>query len=270
MVPDPVGEASVVTLSVMAALRIVDVTDDATFGAIPPCADPGFDHRTCDYWEDADRGSKAARLAWLEEEPSSPAKPARPPNPFAPDDDAFVNPFAPSSAGSAAFNPFATDADPLVDNPFAPRRERPSDASSHGPRKLRLLARGLAVFGSYAKVGLLGDEAVAYAQFGPLSAYPRAQRLRDLYPQLPDAPLPAVITCIATTADARRRGHARSLVAAVCDDLAGRGFAAVEAYPERGVRPDATSAATTEFWTGAGFRIAVDDERFPVVRRELE
>mgnify|MGYP000081186306 CR=1 FL=1 len=32
-------------------------------------------------------------------------------------------------------------------------------------------------------------------------------------------------------------------VAFGADDLAGRGFAAVEAYPEVGTRPDATSAA---------------------------
>ena len=38
------------------------------------------------------------------------------------------------------------------------------------------------------------------------------------------------------------------LVEAVCDDLAGRGFAAVEAYPEVGARPDATSAADPAFW----------------------
>jgi ribosomal protein S18 acetylase RimI-like enzyme len=114
-----------------------------------------------------------------------------------------------------------------------------------------------------------GDEPAGYVQFGPLSAYPRAQRLRELYPQLPAAPLPAVITCIATTAKARQRGHAQMLVEAVCEDLARRGFAAVEAYPERGTRADATSAATPEFWLGAEFRIAVDDDRFPVVRREL-
>jgi GNAT superfamily N-acetyltransferase len=132
-----------------------------------------------------------------------------------------------------------------------------------------LLARGLAVFGSYAKVLLADDEPVAYAQFGPLSAYPRAQRLRDLYQQLPEAPLPAVITCIASVGSVRGQGFARTLVEAVCDDLAGRGFAAVEAYPQRGARPDATSAATPEFWQTAGFAIAVDDERFPVVRREL-
>ena len=52
------------------------------------------------------------------------------------------------------------------------------------------------------------------------------------------------------------------LVEAVCGDLAGRGFSAVEAYPEANARPHATSAATTAFWVRAGFRVAVDDERF--------
>ncbi len=87
---------------------------------------------------------------------------------------------------------------------------------------------------------------------------------------MPDAPLPAVVTCIATTAAARGAGHARRLVDAVCADLAGRGFAAVEAYPEIGTRPDATSAAVPAFWLACGFTLAVDDERYPVVRRELE
>lgn len=253
------------------AVRIVDVTGVEPFQQIPPCADPGFDHRTCDYWEDADRGSKASRAAWLEAEAPPPtSRPAAALNPFAPDaDDAVTNPFAPTARSEPAFNPFASDDDALAENPFAPSRPARPTVESHAPRKLALLGRGLGVFGSYAKVLLDGDEPAAYAQFGPLSAYPRAQRLRQLYPQLPDAPLPAVITCIATTAAARHRGFARTLVAAVCDDLAGRGFAAAEAYPERDTRADATSAATPEFWLGVGFRIAVDDDRFPVVRREL-
>jgi hypothetical protein len=71
------------------------------------------------------------------------------------------------------------------------------------------------------------------------------------------------------TPEARGAGHARRLVAVVCDDLAGRGFSAVEAYPERHTRADATSAATPAFWVGCGFAIAVDDDRFPVLRREL-
>jgi hypothetical protein len=254
-------------------VRIVDVTDEASFRLIPPCADPGFDHRSCDYWEDADRGSKAARASWLAA-PAAPPPPARPAlddNPFAPPPrDPDFNPFAPPSGGlNATFDPFAEDDDEPLDNPFAPRPKSAPTVASSAPRKLALLGRGLAVFGSYAKVVLVDDEAAAYTQFGPLSAYPRAQRLRELYPQLPDAPLPAVITCIATTREARDAGHAARLVAAVCDDLAARGFAAVEAYPERGVREDATSAATPEFWVAAGFDLAVDDERFPVVRREL-
>ena len=255
------------------AIRIVDVTDEPSFARIPPCADPGFDHRTCDYWEDADRGSKAARLSWLETAPA-PAAPSRPKladNPFAPPSrEPAFNPFAPPTGGIASgFNPFADDDDQPLDNPFAPTPAAKPTVGSDVPRKLGLLGRGLAVFGSYAKVLLVDDTPAAYAQFGPLSAYPRAQRLRELYPQLPESPLPAVITCIATTAEARDAGHAVRLISAVCDDLAGRGFAAIEAYPERGVREDATSAATPEFWLGAGFTLAVDDDRFPVVRREL-
>jgi ribosomal protein S18 acetylase RimI-like enzyme len=138
-----------------------------------------------------------------------------------------------------------------------------------GPRKLRLLARGLAVFGSYAKVLLLDGEPAAYTQFGPLSAYPRARQIRDLYPSLPSAPLPAVITCVATTRTARGRGLGRTLVASVTDDLAGRGFAAVEAYPDLTLAPDEASAAHPDFWRGCGFAMAVQDERYPVLRLVL-
>lgn len=254
----------------MPAIQVVDVTDATSFGLVPPCADPGFDHRTCDFWEDAERGSKAARASWLEAPaPSRPAPAPRSPNPFLDDlEEAAPNPFAPSGGGPPA-NPFAPPGDALEDNPFAPRRPAPASVGGEAPRKLRLLARGLTVFGSYAKVLLVDGESVAYAQFGPLSAYPRALHLRELYPQLPEAPLPAVITCVATSAEGRRQGHARRLVEAVCDDLAGRGFSAVEAYPEAGARSDSTSAASTGFWTGCGFSIVVHDERFPVVRREL-
>lgn len=267
----------------MERIRIVDVVDAASFSLLPPCSDPAFDHRTCDYWEDRERGSKAHRAAWLEtspvstEAPGQPARTARrpPANPFAPDAiERPPNPFAPAGAGRVASNPFALDADDTLDaNPFAPSWSARPGVPAGGPRKLGLLGRGLAVFGSYAKVLVLeevdAERPAAYAQFGPLSAYPRALRVRELYSQLPDAPLPAVITCIATTAEAHHRGLALRLVEAVCEDLAGRGFFAVEAYPEANARPHATSAATTAFWVRAGFRVAVDDERFPVVRREL-
>lgn len=254
------------------AIRIVDVTDLDGFSLVPPCADPGFDHRSCDYWEDPVRGSKAARLSWFASGPATETPTlARSSNPFAsPGDEPVENPFAPRRSGGPTPNPFALGADdPLGDNPFAPGPPARPRVAADAPRKLALLARGLGVFGSYAKVLLSDDEPAVYAQFGPLSAYPRALRLRELYPQLPDAPLPAVITCVATTRAARGAGHARHLISAVCDDLAERGFAAVEAYPEAGAAPDTTSGASPRFWLEVGFTLAVDDEHFPVVRREL-
>jgi len=264
----------------MDAIHVVDVVDEATFGLLPPCADPGFDHRSCDYWEDADRGSKAARLAWLESGQSRtdaepPAARPRPANPFLADLEAAggppVNPFA--SAGRS--NPFLSPGDEDEEggsparNLLAPRpRERPT-VDHDAPRKLQLLGRGLGVAGSYAKVLLRDGVPAAYAQFGPLTAYPRAQRTRDLYPALPDAPLPAVITCIASTAEARHLGLARRLVEVVCTDLEARGFTAVETYPSIGALPDATSAASPAFWETVGFARAIDDAKFPVMRREF-
>ncbi len=259
----------------MDAIRVVDIVDEASFGLIPPCADPGFDHRSCDYWEDADRGSKAARLSWLERSrhPASDVAGARPrpANPFLADLEA--KPAAPNPfLGARPANPFLSpgdDDDGVPENPFAPPPPRPPSVPADAPRKLQLLGRGLGVAGSYAKALLRGETALVYAQFGPLTAYPRAQRTRDLYPALPDAPLPAVITCIATTAEARGQGLAKRLVDAVCDDLAGRGFTAVETYPEVHRSPDSTSAATPEFWESLGFARVVDDARFPVMRREF-
>lgn len=272
----------------MGTSRIVDVTDPATFGSIPPCADPGFDHRTCDYWEDAERGSKAARASWLA--PISNARPPRPRpspahNPFAPDEESRPeNPFlsAARQGGSrgAAASLFGAAADDEPEdqpdlfaapdtNPFAPTSQRVRPLREGVPRKLALLDRGRGIFGSYAKILLVDETPVAYAQFGPLSAYPRAIRLRDLYPRLPQAPLPAVITCIATTPEARRQGHARTLIAEVCEDLSQRGFAAVESYPDLTRREDETSAGRPILWHQCGFVSAVDDPRFPVMRREL-
>ena len=249
----------------MPAFRIVDVTDSAAFDMIPACADPRFDHRSCDYWEDADRGSKSPRRGRPPGAP--PPRPAAPP----PTD----NPFAPPPRAEATGNPFLADlqAQDTVDNPFLPSKSRSGGAAAtppDAPGKLALLSRGLAVFGSYAKVLLVDDRPSGYTQFGPLSAYPRALRLRELYPQLPQAPLPAVITCIATTRAARGQGLAAELIAEVCRDLAARGFSAVEAYPAVDVDEDSTSSANPAFWLAVGFRLAVADERFPAFRRELD
>ena len=252
---------------------ILDVTDAATYALLPPCADPTFDHRSCDYWEDAERGSKAIRLDWIDPTQVAAFSPSPRPvtaNPFLADRERApgANPFA---TGREALddNPFATGREVLDDNTFAPRPAAAATVPDSAPRKLRLLLRGLAVVGSYAKVLLEDDVPAAYCQFGPLTAYPRAQRTRDLYPRLPDAPLPAVITCISTTGAARGAGLGLRLVAAVCTDLADRGFAAVETYPMIGAGPDETSAADPAFWASAGFVVAAPNDRYPVMRREL-
>src|SRR4029079_9708469 len=125
----------------MSAIRIVDVTDATGFGLVPPCADPGFDHRSCDYWEDADRGSKAARLSWLkpssvESGAAAPAK-ARPANPFLADLEA-KEPVANPLATARPVNPFLTpgeEGDGPLDNPFAPPPAAKPTVGSDAPRK---------------------------------------------------------------------------------------------------------------------------------------
>jgi len=272
----------------MPELRIVDVRDERAFVAIPPCADPRFDHRTCDYWENAEHGSTLSRPAWLSAPPPAAPGPrspaARSDNPFARPSDAPPNEAAELAAMLRSADPLApgvmasaTDVlagdDLFVTpgwNPFAPGPGRERPRTEGVPRKLALLDRGRGIFGSYARIAYLGDEPVAYVQFGPLSAYPRAQHIRELYPRLPAAPPPGVITCIATVSSARGLGYAQALVRNVCNELGHRGFAAVEAYPDLTRPIDETSAATPAFWQGCGFEMAAEDERFPVMRRQLE
>ena len=71
---------------------------------------------------------------------------------------------------------------------------------------------------------------------------------------------------------ARRRIEQDRLQAVVAQskgDLGSRGFAAVEVYPEAAARENSTPAARPRFWIRAGFVLAVDDDRYPVLRREL-
>lgn len=251
-------------MSSSADIDFLEITDDSNFQRLPPCADPRFDHRSCDYWEDGVRGSKSARAAWWQKAPSAP-KPAPKPR--------SDNPFAPAPREPDGFNLFDPDPAEPPDgafNPFAPTPEGDVGLEFDAPSKLRLLDRGRVVFGSYAKVLTMDGEPAAYAQFGPLSAYPRAQQVRELYPRLPSSPLPAVITCVATVADARGLGLGQRLVANIVADLASRGFAAVEAYPDLTLSADEASAATPAFWEACGFELAAADERYPVMRRALD
>ena len=128
----------------MGDIRILDITDAATFGRVPPCADPGFDHRSCDYWEDDARGSKAARLSWLEPSsaPSGAEAPKpRPANPFLADLEAkapAANPFATARPANPFLTPGELDDGP-IDNPFAPAPVVRSTVGAEAPRKLQLL-----------------------------------------------------------------------------------------------------------------------------------
>ncbi|MCY7419252.1 MAG: GNAT family N-acetyltransferase [Chloroflexi bacterium] len=267
----------------MPDLRIVDVQDEAGFLSLPPCADPRFDHRTCDYWEDADRGAAASRPAWLQTRLAA-SEQSRPrpvvDNPFASSRDTAAELAAALRAEEPIQQTMLMSASDVLAgddlfatpawNPFAPGPPPERARSAGVPRKLGLLDRGRGIFGSYARVAYLVDEPVAFAQFGPLSAYPRARHIRELYPALPVAPPPGVITCIATTSSARGHGYARALVLDVCDELGRRGFAAVEAYPDLTRPVNETSAARPDFWLGCGFSLAASDDRYPVMRRELD
>jgi hypothetical protein len=157
----------------------------------------------------------------------------------------------------------------------APAGDAPDATSRQALKRGRLLAaRGLA--GSYAMLAFRTDAvertAVGYAQFGPLSAYPRAQDIRDRYPQLPESPAPWVITCLqagpAGSADERAE-IGLALLHAVCDELDRRGITAIEAYPERADDPWLPSPGPATIYESAGFERAAGDERYPVYRIEL-
>jgi len=147
-----------------------------------------------------------------------------------------------------------------------------ADTRARAALKRRRLLAGRSMSGSYAMLAYRADTvqraAIGYAQFGPLSAYPRAQAIRDRYPQLRESPAPWVITCLQVTPD-DRSGAGAELLEAVCAELDGRGITAVEAYPERVADAWLPSPGPSSVYEAAGFERAVGDDRFPVYRREL-
>jgi len=155
----------------------------------------------------------------------------------------------------------------------APEADAPDAGARAGLKRRRLLA-GRSVSGSYAMLAYRTDSvdrvAIGYAQFGPLSAYPRAQSIRDRYPELPESPAPWIITCLQVTADADDRPDAgAALLDAVCNELDGRGITAVEAYPEGATDGWLPSAGPSSVYEAASFERITGDDRFPVYRREL-
>jgi hypothetical protein len=155
------------------------------------------------------------------------------------------------------------------------RREASESASAADLKLSRLLA-GTRLAGPY---GMLACQAEVSgdrvdnrrAQFGPISAYPRAQVIRERYPSLPDSPAPRVVTSLQVVAEAADRQEvAASLLGAVCDELDRRGIIAVEAYPEGVAEPWSLSPGPASVYQAAGFMLAAGEERYPVYRRELE
>ena len=151
-----------------------------------------------------------------------------------------------------------------------------TDARARASLKRSRLLQARSMAGASAmlayRVDAMDRAAVGYAQFGPLSAYPRAQTIRDRYPQLPESPAPWVITCLQVVpgADATvREDEGAALLAAVCDELDRRGITAVEAYPEAAADGWQPSPGPASIYEAAGFELATGDERFPVYRREL-
>jgi hypothetical protein len=157
----------------------------------------------------------------------------------------------------------------------APDADATDAASREALKRSRLLA-ARDVAGAYAMLAYRTDAVdrtvVGYAQFGPLSAYPRALDIRDRYPGLPESPAPWVVTCLqagpAGTAEERAE-VGLSLLTAVCDELDRRGITAVEAYPEGVDDPWLPSAGPASVYEAAGFERAAGDDRYPVYRREL-
>jgi hypothetical protein len=148
------------------------------------------------------------------------------------------------------------------------------DAEARAALKRGRLLGAQAVSGSYAMLAYRTDAvartAIGYAQFGPLSAYPRAQTIRDRYPQLPESPLPWVVTCLQVTPGVDGRDEAGAeLLSAVCDELDRRGITAVEAYPEGVADAWLPSPGPASVYEASGFERVAGDDRYPVYRREL-
>src|SRR5881392_892006 len=104
-----------------------------------------------------------------------------------------------------------------------------TDASAREALKLGRLLSGRNLAGAYGMLAWRRDGedrvAVGWAQFGPLSAYPRALTIRERYAEIPDSPAPWVVTCLQVVRDAEeRQAVAIGLLEAVCDDLDRRGI----------------------------------------------
>ena len=154
-------------------------------------------------------------------------------------------------------------------------REASTSEAAANLKRSRLLA-GARLAGAYGMLAWSEDAAgdrvaVGWAQFGPISSYPRAQIIRERYPSLPDSPAPWVVTCLQVVpATPDRDGVAAALLSAVCEELDRRGIIAVEGYPEGVPDPWSLSPGPASVYESTGFARAAGEDRYPVYRRELD
>ena len=163
-----------------------------------------------------------------------------------------------------------------LDGGRAGPEEHATDAVARARLKLDRLLAGRRLTASYGMLAHLTDAVertvVGYAQFGPISAYPRAQVIRERYTDLPDSPAPWVMTCLQVVpvgSGPERDAVAVALLTAVCAELDRRGVQAVEAYPEAAGDPWQPSPGPATIYETAAFERVAGDDRFPVYRREL-
>jgi hypothetical protein len=155
-------------------------------------------------------------------------------------------------------------------------RRDAAESEAAADLKLSRLLAGTRLAGAYGMLAWSADAtgdrvAVGWAQFGPISAYPRAQVIRERYPALPDSPAPWVVTCLQVVPEtADRAAAAAALLSAVCEELDRRGIVAVEAYPEGIADRWSVSPGPASVYQAAGFTLVAGEERYPVYRRELE
>lgn len=151
-----------------------------------------------------------------------------------------------------------------------------STSEAAAEMKLSRLLAGTRLAGAYGMLAWSVDDtgdrvAVGWAQFGPISTYPRAQIIRERYPSLPESPAPWVVTCLQVVAETTdREGAAAALLGAVCEELDRRGIIAVEGYPEGVAEPWSLPAGPAAAYLAAGFVRAAGEDRYPVYRRELD
>ncbi|HIQ01796.1 MAG TPA: N-acetyltransferase [Anaerolineales bacterium] len=119
-------------------------------------------------------------------------------------------------------------------------------------------------WGSCGRLLFVGDKAVGYVQYAPVRFLPGA----DGYPAGPVSEDAVLLACLfVPNPRHRRRGLGSALLAAVLQDLTGRGSKAIETFARRGSLENPSGPA--EFYLKHGFRVLRDDPEFPLLRLDL-